>query len=142
MIIREVAFNSTEYEQTLLLRDAVLRRPLGLSLTAEDRAGEEQQWHLIAIRKQVLVGCLVLVPLPGAAVQMRQVAVAPESQRAGIGTALVAYAEELCRSRKRTSMLLHARIAAVPFYERLGYALEGDEFLEVTIPHRIMRKAL
>ena len=142
MIIREVAFGSPEYEQTLALRDAVLRRPLGLSLTAEDRAGEDKQWHLIAIRKQVLVGCLVLVPLPGAAVQMRQVVVIPECQRSGIGTALVAYAEELARSRKRTSMLLHARLEAVPFYQRLGYAVEGDEFIEVTIPHRVMRKAL
>jgi ribosomal protein S18 acetylase RimI-like enzyme len=142
VIIREVAFGSAEYQQTLALREDVLRRPLGLDLSREDRAGEERQWHLIAIRKQLLVGCLVLVPLPGAAVQMRQVAVVPEAQRAGIGTALVAYAEELARSRKRTSMLLHARLEAVPFYRRLGYVLEGDEFLEVTIPHRAMRKAL
>ena len=142
MIIREVVFGSPEYERMLALREAVLRRPLGLDLSAEDCAGEERQWHLVAIRQQVLVGCLVLVPLPGAAVQMRQVAVLPESQRAGIGSALVGYAEELARSRKRTSMLLHARLEAIPFYERLGYALEGDEFIEVTIPHRAMRKAL
>jgi predicted GNAT family N-acyltransferase len=28
------------------------------------------------------------------------------------------------------------------FYEKLGYAVTGDEFMEVTIPHYIMEKAL
>jgi predicted GNAT family N-acyltransferase len=142
VIVREVAFGSAEYERSLRLRDDLLRRPLGLPLSAEDLAGEAQQWHLIAVREQLLVGCLLLVPLPGAAVQMRQVAVLPEAQGAGVGSALVAYAEELSRSRKRTSMFAHARLEAVPFYVHLGYVVEGDQFMEVTIPHRLVRKAL
>jgi predicted GNAT family N-acyltransferase len=30
----------------------------------------------------------------------------------------------------------------VPFYERLGYAVYGDPFEEVGVPHRHMRRAL
>ena len=36
--LRLVAFGGTEYRQTTALRDAVLRRPLGLSLTPEECA--------------------------------------------------------------------------------------------------------
>jgi predicted GNAT family N-acyltransferase len=38
--------------------------------------------------------------------------------------------------------MMHARKTAVPFYERIGYQVAGEEFLEVGIPHYEMRKLL
>jgi predicted GNAT family N-acyltransferase len=37
---------------------------------------------------------------------------------------------------------MHARVTAVRFYEKLGYEVASEEFVEVTIPHRVMRKQL
>ena len=37
---------------------------------------------------------------------------------------------------------LAARQTAVGFYARLGYAVDGEPFIEKTIPHRTMRKML
>jgi len=39
-------------------------------------------------------------------------------------------------------MLLHARETAVSFYTELGYEVFGEPFVEVTVPHRKMRKTL
>ena len=39
-------------------------------------------------------------------------------------------------------MTMHARKTSVPFFEKLGYAVCGEEFLEITIPHYEMEKAL
>jgi predicted GNAT family N-acyltransferase len=39
-------------------------------------------------------------------------------------------------------MELHARATAIDFYKRLGYSVCSEEFTEVGIPHRIMRKQL
>jgi hypothetical protein len=36
--------------------------------------------------------------------------------------------------------MMHARSTAIPFYERLGYRIEGGEFVQQTIPHVIMVK--
>ena len=72
---------------------------------------------------------------------MRQVAVAPELQRQGIGKALVEYSKALAQ-RLDIAMILHARETAVAFYEHLGYAKLGDRFEEVTIPHWAMEKRL
>ena len=36
----------------------------------------------------------------------------------------------------------YARATALDFYRRLGYAVSGEEFIEVTIPHRLVTKAL
>ena len=38
--------------------------------------------------------------------------------------------------------LMHARANAVGFYEKMGYKVIGDEFIEVTIPHYVMEKRL
>ncbi len=37
---------------------------------------------------------------------------------------------------------LHAQTRVVGFYERFGFAAEGDEFDEAGIPHRLMRRRL
>jgi len=39
-------------------------------------------------------------------------------------------------------MTMHARKTAELFYEKIGYAPHGDEFIEVTLPHIEMRKKL
>ena len=63
-------------------------------------------------------------------------------QGKGIGRALMMFAENIARDRGFRKISMHARKTAVGFYEKLGYEVEGDEFLEVTIPHHIMKKGL
>jgi predicted GNAT family N-acyltransferase len=43
---------------------------------------------------------------------------------------------------ERTVVVLGAQLTAVPFYEQLGYAPEGEVFLDAGIPHRTMKKVL
>lgn len=73
---------------------------------------------------------------------MKQVAVVPDLQRNGIGTAMVKYSEALARRVGFTRMVLHARETAVPFYERQGYSRLEERFEEVTVPHWMMAKRL
>jgi predicted GNAT family N-acyltransferase len=37
---------------------------------------------------------------------------------------------------------MHARKSAVGFYEKLGYHIASEEFMEVNIPHYMMEKML
>ena len=88
------------------------------------------------------MGCLVLTPVNAEEIKMRQVAVDDRIQRKGIGTELVLFSERLARDRGYKRMVLNARDTAVPFYLRLNYAVDGDPFEEVGIPHFRMVKAL
>ncbi len=142
MEIREVAHGSGEYRAAVALRLAVLRIPLGLALTSEQLAAEADDIHLAAINGDEVVGCLVLTDHHEGSLHMRQVAVAPERQRQGIGRQLVAASEDAARRCGFSQMILHARDTAVPFYLALGYSVEGDMFEEVTIPHFRMTKQL
>lgn len=144
---------SAEHEAALELRRRVLREPLGLP----GFSAREQELEVAAVPFGCfapagarpcaqLVGTLLLQPLvtEGDAprrVQMRQVAVEPEWQGRGVGRTLAAAAESWCRGNGTpTELFAHAREPAVPFYERLGYAVLGEPFLEVGILHRLVTK--
>ena len=73
---------------------------------------------------------------------MRQVAVRADAQGKGVGRALVEASEREAIERGYARIVLHARENAVPFYECLGYATEGEPFIEIGLPHRAMAKTL
>ena len=139
--LRWVAHASPEYNALVELRRDVLRRPLGLDYTAAQLAAEDGQLHLGAWDGERAVGCLALLMGAGEA-RMRQVAVASDAQRRGVGRLLVVESETAARRRGAARMTLHARQSAVAFYERLGYRSEGEPFTEVGLPHRSMTKTL
>lgn len=137
----EAPYGSAEYQALVALRDAVLRRPLGLAFSAEQLAAERTQRHIACHRHGELIGCLLLRDAGSGRVQMRQVAVRPDAQGMGVGRALVRHAEERAAALGYHTMTLHARESAVGFYERLGYVRFGERFFEVTLPHwRMSRK--
>ena len=143
--ILHAAHGSAEWRETVRLREAVLRAPLGLAFSADELARESAQLHLALRAGGTLAGGVVLVP-PSADAQapwqLRQMEVAPGFSGQGFGTALVAAAEHELHLRDAERVVLHARETAVAFYARLGYRAHGAVFDEVTIPHRLMRKHL
>jgi predicted GNAT family N-acyltransferase len=142
LTLREISHGSAEYEEGERLRRRVLRDPLGIVPSPDERAEERTLRHLAAFEGERMVGYLMLADQGNGAVRMRQVAVDFDRQRHGIGKALVARSEELARASGYRTMLLHAREPAVPFYAALGYQVFDEPFIEVTIPHRKMKKAL
>jgi predicted GNAT family N-acyltransferase len=141
-LVREVPFGSPEYRECLKLRAAILRHPLGLNLTAEDTDGEAEQRHWAAMVSGKICGCLIVHRHGAGEMKMRQVAVDTKLQRGGVGKALVHAPEKCALDSDAKLMVLHARLTAVPFYERLGYARDGKPFIEVTVPHYRMQKVL
>ena len=137
-----VMHGSTRYRLLVELRRAILRKPLGLDFTEEELGREAEQLHLGAFDGERAVGCLVLRLAGSGELVMRQVAVAADAQRRGIGKLLVAESERECVRRGCSKLSMHARETAVPFYERLGYRVEGEPFVEVGLPHREMAKLI
>lgn len=135
-----VPHGSPAYEETVALRDDILRRPLGLVYPPEMLGAEASDYHLACYSDGVLAGCLILTPIDERTVQMRQVAVAEAMQGTGIGRAMVERSEEIARAQGFAEMVLNARDTAIPFYDRLGYERVGEEFEEVGIRHWRMRK--
>lgn len=141
MTIREITTADPVYPEVWELRDAVLRRPLGQSLRDDDISGDHLE-RIFIVQNDAgrAVACVMLRALPSGAFKLRQMAVSPAFQGTGIGRQLVEAAERAAWTSGAQRIEMNARAAVRSFYEKLGYAVEGEEFVEVGIPHFFMKK--
>ena len=58
----------------------------------------------------------------------------------GLGRSLMQAAETAAWRRGHARLAIHAQLAVIPFYERLGWRAVGPEFVEASIAHRKMEK--
>ena len=98
--------------------------------------------RVTAFEDDRLLGCCLLTPMDAGTVRLRQMAVPNNMQGKGVGRALMIFAENIARDLGYKKLCMHARKTALGFYEKLGYSISGEEFMEVTIPHFTMEKAL
>jgi ribosomal protein S18 acetylase RimI-like enzyme len=141
MVFKEIVFGTDEYRLECALREEVLRQPLGLSLKGEDLTKEKDQLHFGLFEPpHQLVACAIAVRLSPNEAKIRQMAVSPSHQRRGLGRKIMKAVEKNLRARGYTSLELDARSSAVRFYEKLGYRVVGEGFMEVTVPHFRMAK--
>ncbi len=142
MNIKEIEYDSFEYKKSILLRDKILREPLGLYYTDDYLLQDKGQIILGVFEEKIIQAVLHLKIVNTTTIQMRQVAVKKNRQGKGVGTELVRYAEGIAKDRDFKRMELNARETSIPFYESLGYKCIGQEFEEIGIPHKKMYKNL
>jgi predicted GNAT family N-acyltransferase len=138
--IKRVSTTDDDYQQVYDLREAILRRPIGLSLANEDLSKDQNDIILAAYRQDKVIGCVMLQKLDKMQIKLRQMAVSEEMQGKGIGNLIIAEAEKVSKEEGYNKIVLHARAIARDFYSKAGYAVCSDEFDEVGIPHYAMEK--
>lgn len=129
---------SQDYQQTLALREQVLRRPLGLRLSAADVADDRGDRHFALLDGSRVVACVAARGLEADVWKLRQMAVAADRQRQGLGARLMRGALAVLRAPRPGRVVLNARREAIGFYERLGFVCVGPPLLEIGIPHHAM----
>ncbi len=107
------------------LRWRVLREPWTTDRESGKDEHEDDAVHLMAYVDQRLAGVGRLnfnTPTEG---QIRYMAVEPSFRGRGIGSMILGKLEEFARSNGSTTLVLNAREAVVPFYQKHGYAVSG-----------------
>ena len=97
--------------------------------------------HWLACDERGGLGTARVVEKPGAW-KVGRVAVRAVARGQGVGLALMRAIEQEARGLAVPELVLESQTHAIPFYERLGYRAEGDEYLDCGIPHRLMRVRL
>lgn len=97
--------------------------------------------HWVARRGDAVVGTARARTI-GRDAKAERVAVKSDRRGQGVGRGLMIAIEEWARSAGLDAVRLNAQTEAVPFYESLGYGIEGPPFDEAGIAHRGMRKTL
>ena len=68
-----------------------------------------------------------------------RMAVVKEARGRGVGSAVLRALMQAARRRGDREVALSAQTQAIAFYERFGFAVEGEEYDDAGIPHRMMR---
>jgi predicted GNAT family N-acyltransferase len=124
------------------LRRVVFIDEQGVSETEEVDGLDGQAIHLLAWEGDCPLGTARLL-VKGQVGKIGRVCVLPEVRGTGLGAALIGAAlAELSRVPGVAEAYLGSQSQATGFYEKLGFAVEGEEFLDAGIPHRHMRRAL
>ena len=142
MALKQIDHGTREYEQMVQLRDAILRRPLGLSFSREELEREKDDILVACMDDEELLGCCVLSRIDNDTLRLRQMAVPDKLHGKGIGASIMSFAETLAKDKGYRCMTMHARDTAIGFYEKFGYKITGNQFREVNLPHHIMEKKL
>ena len=71
-----------------------------------------------------------------------RVAVRKEARGQGLGLMLMQFVLDESQKRGFTEAVLDSQTYAIPFYARLGFTAEGEEFDDAGIPHFLMRRKL
>ncbi len=148
--IQHISLDHPLYAQEVALRTAVLLAPIGYSF--EDYCNiapgrEEKCEHFVAVTDhptgEKVVGTATLFidkDAQGNTVgKVQQVCVNKQLQGEGIGQKLmIAIEARGFGALGLSSLYCHAQLSAMPFYDKLGWSVEGDEFDEAGIQHRRM----
>ena len=141
MDFKTISFGSPQYQQSLALRQLVLRTPLGLILSEIDLRNEDQQLHFGIFDQAVLAACVVIKPTnSGAIAKLRQMAVASGFQGKNIGKILLKSVEQALKEHSFSTIELSARTTAIGFYQKFGYQIKGQQYIEQSISHIKMTK--
>lgn len=122
--------------------NADLRRIRETVFIAEQSVPPELEWddedsdavHFLACEGDYPIGTARLL----ADGHIGRVSVLKDWRGLKVGDALMRAAIAEAERRGLTEQALSAQVHASAFYQRLGFAIEGDEYLEAGIPHVLM----
>ena len=140
--LEDVKYQSSAYWEMLALRNKVLREPLGLIFSEEDLQNEKDDVFCLCRVNDRIIACCVLSLKENGIIHLRQMAVDEEFQGKGFGSTILQFAEQCVKELCYKTITLHARRIAVGFYAKHGYEIEGDEFIEIGLPHVTMNKIM
>ena len=136
--------SAEDFDKYFDLRWRVLRKPWHQPRGSERDELEDSAYHCLIKDDDgnaIAVGRLHY--LDNNTAQIRYMAVAPEYEKRGLGTMVLSQLESFAKENNIDTLRLHAREAAVGFYEKHGYACQQlSHTLYNSIRHFLMEKRL
>ncbi|MDO5624281.1 MAG: GNAT family N-acetyltransferase [Pseudomonadota bacterium] len=133
-------------EAARALRTAVFIEEQGITREDEWDDADASAVHAVAFNPlgtPVATGRLLQEGLPGSGhARIGRMAVARPLRGSGLGRLIVQALQQAAHQRGDTHIVLSAQRSAEAFYQRLGYAAQGEPYEEVGIAHIDMRRAL
>ena len=95
--------------------------------------------HFLAYGKyKQAIGTARLLTATNNTAQIGRMAVLKAYRGKGCGKALLSACIQYAKEQSFNEVFLHAQNHAIPFYQKTGFNIRGDEFMDAGIPHNEM----
>lgn len=142
IVMKKIKYGSSEYDDTVHLRNEVFRKPWGLDIKDDDLSVDKDMEIYGAFLDNKLIGTVFLTEHETNVCRVRNVAIYDEYQGMGLGRYLMDFIEDIARDKGYKKCYLMGRVTVEKFYEKLGYNTMGSPYNYRTIPHVDMIKDL
>lgn len=133
----EVICQTGLFEEARQLREEVFVQEQGFDLEFEQRDDICKHVVFMDANLPVAVGRLYG---DGEYAILGRLAVTKAYRGKNLGHDMVVYLEAVAKKDKYRKIKLSAQVQAKPFYEKLGYVAQGEEYLDEHCPHITMTK--
>ena len=137
----KIVASPEEFDQCFRIRTTVFVEEQEVPLELEMDEYDAIATHFLLRDGETPLATARLVDKHGLA-KIGRVAVLKEARGRGLGLLLMQAVIDEAKRRGFTESVLDAQTYALPFYARLGYIAEGEEFDDAGIPHFLMRRKL
>lgn len=134
--------NSGTYKDALKIRHDVFVTEQGVSVEDEIDELEDQTIHVVLYAEHDPIATARIYDLGNGTYKVQRVAVQKKVRKQGYGAFLMTEVEKKVAELGGRKITLGAQNTAIPFYERIAYDVEGDEFMDAGIPHHTMTKLI
>lgn len=140
LLFKIIQYNLPEYKETLQLRENVMRKPLGLLLSAEDVKDDNVRTHIGGYCNGVLICACSFKIIHRKIAHLYSVCVKQEFQNRGVGQQLMHFTEKYVKLHGAARLYVEGRKSAKKFYQKCGFSPCGSEYIDMNILHQDMRK--
>lgn len=103
---------------------------------------ENQTLHVIGYLENKAVSTARIYKKNTTTFKIQRVAVLMNFRKKNLGHELMMEIERYAKAQEFKTLMLDAQDHALTFYEKLGYHVEGEGFMDAGIPHHLMIKKL
>ncbi|MDP4124021.1 GNAT family N-acetyltransferase [Bacillus subtilis] len=100
---------------------------------------QEQCQHVLVYHENQPVGT-GRVRIVDHTAKLERICILKPYRKYGLGKVIVSGLEEIIKEKGLTACKLHGQTQAAGFYQKLGYQISSQEFMEDGIPHVLMTK--
>ncbi|KSU62969.1 acetyltransferase [[Bacillus] enclensis] len=137
----EIAQSESQFEEVFSVRKTVFVQEQNVPLEEEIDEHENQSTHFILYDGDRPAGAGRFRLLDGIG-KVERICVLKSLRGKGAGREIMQAIEQYAAGRSISKLKLNAQTYAIPFYERLGYEVVSEEFMDAGIPHRTMIKTI
>lgn len=131
---------SKAYHDALKIRHQVFVEEQKVPIEIEIDRLENETTHLVLYENNKAVATARIYHLADGAYKLQRVAVLKDYRKLGLGARLISEIEKKIQKLDGSKMVLGSQNNAIPFYQKLGFEIIGNEFFDAGIPHHMMEK--